>query len=133
VQVDAGAGKWIDVRADAAFRGEQEVGAFIAFPAFARDAPHHAIADLHFLALLERRDLGERARVFAARDLDPAGLAITRHLAALGERGRGQGELGTAADAPVHPDRDTEFTLTAPTFAEGRVNSVPRPMRQIGR
>src|SRR5437660_5475825 len=106
VQVDAGAGKWIDVRADAAFRGEQEVGAFIAFPAFARDAPYHAIADLHFLALLERRDLGERARVFAARDLDPAGLAITRHLAALGERGRGQGELGTAADAPVLPDVD---------------------------
>src|SRR5207249_9997929 len=88
-----------------AFRREQEVGAFIAFP-LARDAPHHAIADLHLLALLERRDLGERARVLAARDLDPAGLAVTRHLAALGEGRRGQGELGAAADTPVLADVD---------------------------
>src|SRR5437660_1066977 len=105
VQVDAGAGKRVDVRADAAFRREQEVGAFIAFP-LARDAPHHAIADLHLLALLERRDLGERARVLAARDLDPAGLAVTRHLASFGERRRGQGELGTAGDTPVPADVD---------------------------
>src|SRR5207249_1460532 len=88
-----------------AFRREQEVGAFIAFP-LARDAPHHAIADLHLLALLERRDLGERARVLAAPDLHPSGLAVTRHLAALGERRRGQGELGAAADTPVPADVD---------------------------
>src|SRR5438552_7853056 len=106
VQVDAGARKRVDLRADAAFRGEQEVGALIAFPALARDAPHHAIADLHLLALLERCDLGKRARVFAARDLDPAGLAVTRHLAALSERRRGQGELGAAADTPVLADVD---------------------------
>src|SRR6266581_2998593 len=106
VQVDAGARKRVDFRADATFRGEQEVGALIAFPALARDAPHHAIADLHLLALLERCDLGKRARVFAARDLDPAGLAVTRHLAALSERRRGQGELGAAADTPVLADVD---------------------------
>src|SRR5713101_1556258 len=106
VQGDAGARKRVDLRADAAFRGEQEVGALIAFPALARDAPHHAIADLHLLALLERCDLGKRARVFAARDLDPAGLAVTRHLAALSERRRGQGELGAAADTPVLADVD---------------------------
>src|SRR5256885_418116 len=106
VQVDAGAGKRVDVRADAAFRGEQEVGAFTVCLALARDAPHHAIADLHLLALLERRDLRERTRVFPARDLDPAGLAVTRHLASFGERRRGQGELGTAGDTPVPADVD---------------------------
>src|SRR5882762_11457872 len=59
VQVDVRARKRVDVRADAAFRGEQEVGALIAFPALAREAPHHAIADLHLFALLERCDLGK--------------------------------------------------------------------------
>src|SRR5437867_3013784 len=106
VQVDAGARKRVDVRADAALRGEQEVGALIAFLALAGDAPHDAIADLHLLALLERCDLGKRARVLAARDLDPAGLAVARYLAALGERRRGQGELGAAADTPVLADVD---------------------------
>src|SRR5216684_7576189 len=106
VQVDAGARKGVDVRADAALRGEQEVGASIALVAFAPGASHHAIADLHFLALLECCDLGERARIFAALDLDPAGLAVSRHLAALTERRRGQGELGAAADTPVLADVD---------------------------
>src|SRR6266850_924843 len=101
VQVDVGACKRVDVRADAALRGEQDVGASIALLAFAPGASHHAIADLHFLALLERCDLGERAVVVAALDLDPAGLAVTRHLAALTERRRGQHELGAAGDTPV--------------------------------
>src|SRR5713101_3265853 len=106
VQVDAGARKRVDVRADATFRGEEEVGAFTARLAFARDVPHHAISDLHLRALLERCDLGERARVLAALDLHPAGLAVTRHLAALTERRRGERELGAAADAPVLADID---------------------------
>src|SRR6266513_1218933 len=106
VQVDAGARKRVDLRADAALRGEQEVGAFTAFLALAGDAPHDAIADLHLLALLERCDLVKRALVVAARYLDPAGLAVTRYLAALGERRRGQGELGAAADTPVLADVD---------------------------
>src|SRR5712692_1898919 len=106
VQVDVGAGKRVDVRADAAFRGEQEVGASIAVLALAPGASHHAIANLHLLAPLERGDLGERARVLAAPDLHPPGLAVTRHLAALGERRRGQGELGAAADTPVPADVD---------------------------
>ena len=111
VQVDAGAGKRVDVRADAAFRGEEEVGAFTVCLALARDASHYAIADLHLLALLERRNLGERARVFPARDLDPAGLAVTGHLAALGERRCGQGELGPAGDTPVLADIDAIAVL----------------------
>src|SRR5207249_3559479 len=106
VQVDAGARKGVDVRADAALRGEQEVGASIALVAFAPGASHHAIADLHLFALLECCHLGKRARVFAAFDLDPAGLAVSRHLAALTERRRGQGALGAAADAPVLADVD---------------------------
>src|SRR5439155_9557548 len=106
VQVGAGAGKRVDFRADAALRGEQEVSALIAFLALAGDAPHDAIADLHLLALLERCDLGKPAPVLAARDLDPAGLAVPRYLAALGERRRGQGELGAAADTPVLADVD---------------------------
>src|SRR6266849_3211071 len=106
VQVDAGARKRVDIRADATFRGEKEVGAFTARLAFARDVPHHAISDLHLRALLERCDLGERARVLAALDLHPAGLAVTRHLAALTERRRGERELGAAADAPVLADID---------------------------
>src|SRR5467141_3664884 len=104
VQVDVGACKRVDVRADAALRGEQDVGAPIALLAFARS--HHAIADLHFLALLERGDLGQRAAVVAALDLHTAGLAVTRHLAAFSERRRGQRELGAAADAPVPADVD---------------------------
>src|SRR2546422_4487760 len=106
VQVDAGARKGVDVRADAALRGEQEVGASIALVAFAPGASHHAIADLHLLALLECCDLGKRARILAALDLDPAGLAVSRHLAALTERRRGRGELGAAADTPVLADVD---------------------------
>src|SRR6266853_3915587 len=106
VQVDAGARKRVDVRADAAFRGEEEVGAFTACLAFARDVPHHAISDLHLRALLERCDLGERGVVLAAFDLHPAGLAVTRHLAALTKRRRGERELGAAADAPVLADID---------------------------
>src|SRR6266850_484404 len=105
VQVDIGARKRVDVRADAALRGEQEVGAPLAL-AFAPGASHHAIADLHFLALLERCDLGKRAVVVAALDLDPAGLAVTRDLAALTERRRGQHELGAAGDTPVLADVD---------------------------
>src|SRR5437867_5351804 len=104
VQVDVGACKRVDVGADAALRGEQEVGALIAPLAFARS--HHAIADLYFLAFFERGDLGKRARVVAALDLHPAGLAVARHLAALGEGRRGQRELGAAADAPVPADVD---------------------------
>ena len=104
VQVDVGACKRVDVGADAALCGEQEVGAPIALLAFARS--HHAIADLYFLALFERGDLGKRARVVAALDLHPAGLAVARHLAALGEGRRGQRELGAAADAPVPADVD---------------------------
>src|SRR6266853_1208449 len=106
VQVDAGARKRVDIRADAAFRGEEEVGAFTACLAFARDVPHHAISDLHLRALLERCDLGERGVVLAAFDLHPAGLAVTRHLAALTKRRRGERELGAAADAPVLADID---------------------------
>src|SRR6266853_782275 len=106
VQVDAGARERVDVRADAALRAEQEVRAPIALVAFASGAPYHAIADLHLLALLQRCDLGKRARVFAALDLDPAGLAVTRHLAALTERARGQREFGAAADTPVLADVD---------------------------
>src|SRR5256885_394569 len=104
VQVNAGSRARVDVPAPAAFRGEEEVRAFAVCLALARDASHDAIADLHLLALLERRNLGERARVFAARDLDPAGLAVTGHLAALGERRCGQGELGPAGDTPVLAD-----------------------------
>src|SRR6266513_49741 len=111
VQVDAGTRDRVDVRADAALGREQEVGAFLAFLAFARDAAHHAIADLHLLALLEGRDLGERARVVAAPDLDPAGFAVTRHLAALAESRRGQGELGAAADAPALADVDANVII----------------------
>src|SRR5882762_1409537 len=107
VQVDAGAGKRVDVRPDAALRGEQEVGALVAFVALAAGAPHHAIADLHLRALLERCDLGKRARVFAALHLHPAGFAVTRDLAALSEGRRGQGELGAAADAPALADVDS--------------------------
>src|SRR6266704_3508305 len=106
VQVDAGARERVDVRADAALRTEQEVRAPIALVAFASGAPYHAIADLHLLALLQRCDLGERARVFAALDLYRAGLAVTRHLAALTERARGQREFGAAADTPVLADVD---------------------------
>src|SRR6266849_218135 len=106
VQVDVGACKRVDVRADAALRGEQEVGASIALLAFAPGPSHHAIADLHLLALLERGDLGKRAAVVTALDLDPAGLAVTRHLAALTERRRGQHELGAAGDTPVLADVD---------------------------
>src|SRR5216684_582561 len=106
VQVDVGACKRVDVRADAALRGEQEVGASIALLAFAPGASHHAIAELYFLAFFERCDLDKRAAVVAALDLDPAGLAVTRHLAALTERRRGQRELGAAADAPVLAEVD---------------------------
>ena len=106
VQVDVGACKRADVRADAALRGEQEVGASIALVAFAPGPPHHAIADLHLLALLERCDLGKRAVVVAALDLDPAGLAVTRHLTALAEPRRGQRELGAAGDTPVPAEVD---------------------------
>src|SRR5712692_3805365 len=106
VQVDAGTRERVDVRPDAALRAEQEVGALIAFVALAPGAPHHAIADLHLLALLERCDLGKRARVFAALDLHPAGLSVTGDLAALTEGRRGQGELGAAADTPVLADVD---------------------------
>src|SRR6266850_437844 len=105
VQVHIGARKRVDVRADAALRGEQEVGAPIAL-AFAPGASHHAIAELYFLAFFERCDLGKRAVVVAALDLDPAGLAVTRHLAALTERRRGERELGAAGDAPVLADVD---------------------------
>src|SRR6266849_2293354 len=59
VQVDAGARERVEVRPDAALRGEQEVGALIRFVALAAGAPHHAIADLHLRALLERCDLGK--------------------------------------------------------------------------
>src|SRR6266853_6410396 len=107
VQVDAGAGKRVGVRADAALRGEQEIGALIAFVALAAGAPHHAIADLHLRALFERCDLGKRARILAALDLHPAGFAVTRDLAALTEGRRGQGELCAAADAPALADVDS--------------------------
>src|SRR5712691_8751256 len=106
VQVDVGAGKRVDIRADSAFCGEEEVGAPVALVALAPGAPYHAIAYLHLLALLEHGDFGERARVFAAPDLHPAGLAVTRHLAALAEGRGGQGELGAAADTPVPADVD---------------------------
>src|SRR6267154_1763604 len=107
VQVNVGACKQVDVRADAPLRGEQEVGALIAFVALAAGAPHHAIADLHLRALFERCDLGKRARVFAALHLHPSGLAVTRDLATLSEGRRGQGELGAAADAPALADVDS--------------------------
>src|SRR6266850_1070520 len=107
VQVDAGAGKRVDVRPDSALGGEQEVGALVAFVAFAAGAPHYAITDLHLRAVFERCDLGKRARVFAALDLHPAGLAVTRDLAALTEGRRGQGELGAAADTPALADVDS--------------------------
>src|SRR6266850_3734381 len=107
VQVDAGAGKSVGVRPDAALRSEQEVGALIAFVALAAGAPHHAIADLHLRALFERCDLGEGARVLAALDLHPAGFAVTRDLAAFTEGRRGEGELGAAADAPALADVDS--------------------------
>src|SRR2546426_11371017 len=106
VQVDIGACKRVDVGADAALRGEQKVGALIAPLAFAPGPSHHAIAELYFLAFFERGDLGKRAAVVAALDLHPAGLAVARHLAALGESRRGQRELGAAADAPVPADVD---------------------------
>src|SRR5437899_4682005 len=111
VQVDIGACKRVDVGADAALRGEQEVGAPIALLAFAPGASHHAIADLDLLALLERDELRKRAVVVAALDLDPAGLAVTRHLAALTELRRGQRELGAAADAPVPAEVDAIAVL----------------------
>src|SRR6267143_146092 len=101
VQVDVGACKRVDVRADAALRGEQDVGAPIALLAFARS--HHAIADLHLLALFERGDLGQRAAVVAALDLHPASLAVTRYLAARSvEFGLGQIAVIVLGDAAEH-------------------------------
>src|ERR1041385_3143780 len=108
VQVRVGARERVDLGPDSALHRENEARAFLAST---RAAPHDAIADLHLLALLERGDLRERARVFAARDLDPAGLAVTGHLAALGERRRGQCEFGAAGDTPVLADVDAVAIL----------------------
>src|SRR5262245_56034711 len=111
VEVHVGADERVDVRANAAFRGEPHIAALALFAAFASRAPHHAVADLDFLAFPERGDIDERARVLAAPHLHAAGLAVSRHLAALGKSRRRQGELGAAADAPVAADVDAVAIL----------------------
>src|SRR5262249_13403375 len=87
----------------AALHGELHRGALVRV---ARAAPHDAVADLHLRALLEGGDLEERARVVAAPHFGAARLSVARDPAALGERRRGDGELGAAADAPVPADVD---------------------------
>src|SRR5207302_1684750 len=73
---------------------------------FGVDPEQRVVGREHQLALLERCDLGKRAVVVAALDLDPAGLAVTRHLTALAEPRRGQRELGAADDTPVPAEVD---------------------------
>src|SRR6185295_2368118 len=69
VEIHVGARKRSHVATDAAFGGDEDIAALGCLAALAPRAPHYAVSDLDLLALPERGDVDQRARVFSALHL----------------------------------------------------------------